>query len=144
MDALQAKILAVERTCLEELVHKESAMMRLEDERTLLHEQVQSMMLAGRERDDLLLDLVAMRAEMEAVREDRNRLARECEHLKVSMLDVDAVTKCVYCCDVDSQVALKPCGHVCLCTRCFDLGVCKGMCPMCRDPYKGFLRLYFS
>jgi len=48
--------------------------------------------------------------------------------------------ECVVCWMRTSEVALMPCGHVCLCQNCPTLS----SCPMCRAEVEGSLRVYLA
>ena len=53
----------------------------------------------------------------------------------------DADGECVVCLERQAQVAVIPCGHVCLCAECAQQ---QGLCPICRSHICGRLRLFFS
>lgn len=55
--------------------------------------------------------------------------------------ECDADGECVVCLESRPQVAVIPCGHVCLCTECAQQ---QEKCPMCRGPVNATLRLFFS
>jgi tetratricopeptide (TPR) repeat protein len=49
--------------------------------------------------------------------------------------------ECVVCLEMQAQIAVIPCGHVCLCAGCNQH---QHFCPICRVPVTGSLRVYFS
>jgi len=50
-----------------------------------------------------------------------------------------AQATCVICCERAPAMALQPCGHVCLCQGCVPA---VQMCPMCRTPVAGSMRVF--
>jgi hypothetical protein len=54
--------------------------------------------------------------------------------------DWDADGECVVCLERRAQVAVIPCGHVCLCAECAQQQV---LCPICRAHVCGTLRVFF-
>ena len=49
--------------------------------------------------------------------------------------------ECVVCLEMQAQIAVIPCGHICLCAGCNQH---QHFCPICRVPVTGSLRVYFS
>ena len=49
--------------------------------------------------------------------------------------------ECVVCLEMEAQIAVIPCGHICLCAACSQHQL---FCPICRVPVTGSLRIYFS
>jgi hypothetical protein len=48
---------------------------------------------------------------------------------------------CVVCMEEPANVAMIPCGHVCLCTTCVRTAMCKGRCPVARCEVQGVYHL---
>jgi len=64
------------------------------------------------------------------------------EALKLKLRDAYAAAAqatCVICCERAPAVVLQPCGHVCLCQECVPA---VQICPMCRTPVAGSMRVY--
>lgn len=55
--------------------------------------------------------------------------------------ECDAAGDCVVCLESPAQVAVIPCGHVCVCTECAQQ---QELCPICRAAVERMLRLFFS
>ena len=55
-----------------------------------------------------------------------------------ALKSIEEGRECVVCWSRKSEIALIPCGHVCLCSSCPPLSVC----PMCRAEVKSSLRVY--
>lgn len=56
---------------------------------------------------------------------------------------------CVLCWDKKAEMALVPCGHVCLCTHCCDQteilnAALNRQCPVCRSSFNQTLRVYHA
>ena len=49
---------------------------------------------------------------------------------------------CVICLERPTIIALRPCGHVCLCQKCFRKTQPQH-CPLCRCEITGSLKVYF-
>lgn len=53
-----------------------------------------------------------------------------------------ASSQCIICAENPSEIALIPCGHVCLCIKCVrDTMIQVGLCPVDRCEVKGLYRL---
>lgn len=58
----------------------------------------------------------------------------------VNHLSQDA---CVICLERGKEVAIAPCGHLCLCQSCSEsLSQPSSSCPVCRSPVQSLLRIY--
>ena len=55
-------------------------------------------------------------------------------------------SECVVCLAEKKEVAIIPCRHVCLCTKCAELITTQqsSNCPMCRGPVQSYMRLQVS
>ena len=53
--------------------------------------------------------------------------------LETKVDEAEDLEKCIACCEKPRNVLLNPCGHLVLCSDC--LKGCKGICPMCNEPY---------
>ena len=51
-----------------------------------------------------------------------------------------AFNECVICCDRLRTYAMVPCGHLCVCTECYDQFFPRD-CPICRAPFQSALRV---
>ena len=92
------------------------------------------------------------KAQVESLRQisgDTHRLLAERDAVHEQLAEVEAVLgadrpaieegrECVVCWSRTSEIALIPCGHVCLCSSCPPLSVC----PMCRAEVESSLRVY--
>ena len=63
-------------------------------------------------------------------------------HLTKTTKKLPTDEMCVICLERPILVALKPCGHVCLCQKCFRKSPPPD-CPLCRCPITGTLKVYF-
>lgn len=82
---------------------------------------------------------VERRRRLEQVRRERRSAARNNEELPENQ-------RCVICCTNPFEIALLPCGHVCLCEDCSDK--IDDKCPVCRSNVETktavFLWYFFS
>ena len=60
---------------------------------------------------------------------------------RVALLEADGSRQCVCCWDRVSTVALRPCGHVCVCDECSGN---TQSCPLCRTKVSAIMRIFFS
>lgn len=69
------------------------------------------------------------------------------------LMDVDTALEekgvCVLCWERKAEMALVPCGHVCLCTNCCQQGdvlnaALQHQCPVCRGTFQQTLRVYHA
>ncbi len=51
-------------------------------------------------------------------------------------------TSCLICMDNPREFAVLPCGHLSLCESCTPAITQRGICPYCRGPVQGVLRIY--
>ena len=52
---------------------------------------------------------------------------------------------CAVCLSEPKEMALIPCGHVCLCTTCVDIILARTQdCPICRSATQGAMRVFFG
>ncbi|KAJ1483032.1 hypothetical protein T484DRAFT_1801914 [Baffinella frigidus] len=51
---------------------------------------------------------------------------------------------CVVCLERLAVMALLPCGHRCVCARCYDGGALRGVCPICRAAVESAVRVFDS
>ena len=63
-------------------------------------------------------------------------------HLAKTTKKLPTDEMCVICLERPILIALKPCGHVCLCQKCFRKAPPPD-CPLCRCPITGTLKVYF-
>ena len=54
--------------------------------------------------------------------------------------------KCIGCCKYDVSHVYAPCGHAALCEDCGakNLAISPTSCPLCRQPFTNFMRVYFN
>ena len=52
-------------------------------------------------------------------------------------------SECVCCLSNTATVALVPCGHLCMCTKCLP-EISDHLCPSCRQPFVSSLVIFIS
>ena len=52
-------------------------------------------------------------------------------------------SECVCCLSNTATVALVPCGHLCMCTKCLP-EISDHLCPLCRQPFVSSLVIFIS
>jgi hypothetical protein len=75
--------------------------------------------------------------EYKGLKENIQTLASE----RGALLEADGSGQCVCCWDRASTVALRPCGHVCVCDECSGN---TQSCPLCRTKVSAVMRIFFS
>jgi hypothetical protein len=65
---------------------------------------------------------------------------REKDELKAILENQNQGQPCSICLTQPSELALVPCGHKCCCRSCEE--AIEGVCPLCREPVCGTLRIF--
>ena len=87
---------------------------------------------------------IAKLAHMQEVYEECKGLKENIQTLaseRGARLEADGSRQCVCCWDRASTVALRPCGHVCVCDECSGN---TQSCPLCRTKVSTAMRIFFS
>ena len=119
-----------------------------------LRAHVEDAMSALEREEEVRYTTNAQVESLHQIRADSHRLVKERDALYQQLPTVEAVLavehpihpaieegrECVVCWARTSEIALVPCGHVCLCPSCPPLSVC----PMCRAQVTSSLRVYLS
>jgi Zinc finger, C3HC4 type (RING finger) len=48
---------------------------------------------------------------------------------------------CVVCMEEKVSILILPCAHLCVCPECAGS---VGQCPLCRKPFKGYVRVFLT
>ena len=77
---------------------------------------------------------------------EKEMLERELRLYKDVAMDKEPENKCSVCLGDIRQVALQPCGHLCLCRDCAKIIASQQdrKCPICRQKIKKFQNIYPS
>lgn len=59
-------------------------------------------------------------------------ICHHCNSIKYGVHEIRKEHKCVVCQEEDKSMAIKTCGHFCVCHLC---GFVAGKCPVCHQPY---------
>ena len=62
-------------------------------------------------------------------------------HLDLDVVQEKNTDNCVLCHERPLELAMKPCGHVCVCSKCGPR--LKGHCPVCKEVINKAFRIYF-
>jgi len=119
-----------------------------------LRAHVEDAMSALQREEEVRYTTNAQVESLHQIRADSHRLVKERDALHQRLPTVEAVLaaehpihpaieegrECVVCWSRTSEIALVPCGHVCLCRSCPPLSAC----PMCRAQVTSSLRVYLN
>lgn len=119
-----------------------------------LRAHVEDAMSALQREEEVRFTTNAQVESLHQIRADLHRLVKERDALYQQLPMVEAVLaaehpihpaieegrECVVCWSRTSEIALVPCGHVCLCQSCPLLSAC----PMCRAQVTRSIRVYLS
>lgn len=61
-------------------------------------------------------------------------ICHQCFHPKYGVHEIKGELKCIVCRDLETTMAIKKCGHFCLCETC---GFVLTNCPICQEVYDG-------